>query len=82
MPTSPKVSLLCPAAIAGIAALLYAVTRQRQSTDLLGDIHNCLEENVAETRALHRTLRRQRGAINDIHRYLVPVTKGSSKHVS
>jgi hypothetical protein len=64
-----KVLLLCPAAI---AALLYSVTRQRQSTDLLGDIHNCLKENVAETRALHRTLRRQRSAINDIHRYLVP----------
>ena len=77
-----KVLLLCPAAIAGIAALLYAVTRQRQSTDLLGDIHNCLEENVAETRALHRTLRRQRGAINDIRRYLVTVTKGSAKHGS
>ena len=77
-----KVLLLCPAAIAGVAALLYAVIRKRQSTDLLGDIHTCLKENVAETRALHRTLRRQRGAINDIHRYLVPVTKGSSKQAS
>ena len=67
-----KVLLLCPAAIAGVSALLYAVSRQRKSTDLLGDIHNCMKENVAETRALHRTLRRQRGAINDIHRYLLP----------
>jgi hypothetical protein len=41
-----------------------------------------MKENVAETRALHRTLRHQRGAINDIRRYLVPVTKGSSKHAS
>jgi hypothetical protein len=44
-----KVLLLCPAVIAGVTALLYAVTRQRQSTDLLGDIHNCLKENVAQT---------------------------------
>ena len=73
-----KVSILCPA----ILALLYSVTRQQRSTDLLGDIHNCMKENVAETRALHRTLRRQRGAINDIHRYLLPVTKGSEKHPS
>jgi hypothetical protein len=77
-----KVLLLCPAAIAGVSALIYAISRQRQSTDLLGGIHNCLKENVAETRALHRTLRRQRGAINDIHRYLGPVTKGSAKHPS
>ena len=76
-----NVLLLCPAAIAAVAALLYAVTRQRPSTDLLGDIHRYLKENVAETRALHRTLRRQRGAINDIHRYLIPVTKGVSKPV-
>ena len=77
-----EVLLLCPAAVAGIAALLYAVTQQRKSTAVLGDIRNCVKENVAETRALHRTLRRQRGAINGIHRYLIPVTKGSSKHVS
>jgi len=76
-----KVLLLCPAAIVGVAALLYAVTRRRRSTDLLGDIHQSMRENVAETRALHRTLRRQRGAVNEIHRYLVPVTKGVSKLV-
>jgi hypothetical protein len=77
-----RLLLLCPAAIAAVAALLYAVTRQRQSSELLEDIQQYMKENVAETRALHRTLRRQRGAVNDIHRYLVPVTKGSSKHAS
>jgi hypothetical protein len=76
-----KVLLLCPAAIAAVAAVLYAVNRQRQSTDLLGDIHQSMKENVAETRALHRTLRHQRGAVNDIHRYLVPVTKRVSKTI-
>jgi hypothetical protein len=75
-----KVLLLCPAAIAGLTALLYAGIRQRNA--VLGEISTGIKENVAETRALHRTLRHQRGAINDIHRYLVPVTKGSSKHVS
>ena len=77
-----KVLLLCPAAIAGLASLLYAGLQQRKSTTVLGDIRNYVNENVAETRALHRTLRHQRGAINDIHSYLVPVTKGSSKHAS
>ena len=67
-----KVLLLCPAAIAAVAALLCAVTQQRKSTAVLSDIRNCAKENVAETRALHHTLRRQRGAINDIHRYLLP----------
>jgi hypothetical protein len=77
-----KVLLLCPAAVAGLTALIYAANRHRKATALLSDIRNDLKENVAETRALHRTLRHQRGAINDIHRYLVPVTKGSSKHAS
>jgi|BarGraIncu00222A_1022003.scaffolds.fasta_scaffold277636_2 hypothetical protein len=77
-----KVLLLCPATIAGLTALIYAANRHRKATALLSDICNNMKENVAETRALHRTLRHQRGAINDIHRYLVPVTKGSSKHAS
>ena len=76
-----KVLLLCPAA-AGLAALLYAANRQCKAITLLGDIRTGMKENVAETHALHRTLRRQRGAINGIHHYLVPVTKGSSKQGS
>ena len=68
--------LLCPVAVAGLAGLLYSLTRHRRSTAVLNEIHNSIKENVAETRALHRTLRRQRGAINGIHRYLVPVSKG------
>ena len=74
-----KVLLLCPAAVAGLAAQLYSTNLQRKATTLLGDIRKDMKDNVVETRALHRTLRHQRGAINDIHRYLVPVTKGSSK---
>jgi hypothetical protein len=70
------VLLLCPA-VAGLAALLIALRRQRESSAALGEISQSLRESVIETRALHNTLRRQRGAINDIHRYLVPVSKGS-----
>jgi hypothetical protein len=73
------VLLLCPAAI---AALLYAVHLQSKSTAILGDIRDSVKETVAETRAVHRTLRRQRGAINGIHSYLVPVTKGAQKQAS
>jgi hypothetical protein len=75
-----KLLLLCPAA--GLAALLYVANRQCKAITLLGDICTGMKENVAETHALHRTLRHQRGAINGIHRYLVPVTKGPSKHGS
>ena len=55
-----KVLLLSPAAIAGLTALIYAANRHRKATALLSDIRNDLKENVAETRALHRTLRHQR----------------------
>ncbi len=50
-----KVLLLCPAAVAGLTALIYAANRHRKATALLSDIRNDLKENVAETRALHRT---------------------------
>ena len=73
-----KVLLLCPVA-AGLAALLYVANRQCKAITLLGDIRTGMKDNVAETHALHRTVRRQRGAINGIHRYLVPVTKGVEK---
>jgi hypothetical protein len=55
-----KVLLLSPAAIAGLTALIYAANRHRKATALLSDIRNDLKESVAETRALHRTLRHQR----------------------
>ena len=71
------VFLLCPTAIASFAALLYPAERLRESHTLLGEIRDSFKESVAETHALHRTLRHQRGAINDIHRYLFPVSKGS-----
>jgi hypothetical protein len=63
--------------VAALAALLVALRRQRESTAALGEIGESMRDSVKETRALHNTLRRQRGAINDIHRYLIPVSKGS-----
>jgi hypothetical protein len=71
------VLLLCPSVITAIAALLYEAKHHRSSTDTLGVIRDTLKQNVPETRAMQCTLRRQRGAINDIHAYLVP--KGSAK---
>jgi hypothetical protein len=73
--------LLCPAAVAGLAALLYTLTRLRRSSAMLGQIRDSMNETLAETRALHRTLRHQRGAINGIHHYLT-VSKGSKNRAS
>ena len=39
-------------------------------------IRQAVEKNLAETQAMHHNLRRQRGAINQMHRYLIPSTKG------
>ena len=73
------VLFLSSAGIAGLAALLCAAGWLRRSTAVLTEIRDSLREGVAEARALHHTLRRQRGAINDIHRYLIPVPKGDEK---
>jgi hypothetical protein len=71
--------LLWPVAVVGLAALFYAVKQHRRSLLVLEQIRDSVQNNAIQTHALHRTLRRQRGAINDIHRYLLPVSKGSEK---
>jgi|HubBroStandDraft_4_1064222.scaffolds.fasta_scaffold2291208_2 hypothetical protein len=76
MTNRPLTSLLCPAVIVGIAALLFAVQRKSKSNVLLSEIHNTIKENAEVTRALKRTLRSQSGAIHAIRNYLVPVSKG------
>lgn len=68
--------LLWPVALTGLVALLYAINQHRRSALLLEQIRDSVQDNAIQTRALHRTLRRQRGAINDIHHYLLPVPKG------
>lgn len=69
--------LLCPAAVAVGITLLH-LTRHREPSPLtVSEAGNNLRQLLAEARALHRTLRRQRGAINDIHKYLIAVPKGS-----
>ena len=57
MTNRPLTSLLCPAVIVGIAALLFAVQRKSKSNVLLSEIHNTIKENAEVTRALKRTLR-------------------------
>ena len=44
---------------------------------VLDEIHDSIRDNVIETRALHRTLRHQRGAVNDVHQYVVVVSRGA-----
>ena len=68
-----------PAALAGIAALLYAAACHRQSTNLLRKLAGRLEPDIASTHETYRVLKRQRSATEEIHEYLVPVTKGSSE---
>ena len=54
----------------------YKLRQHRPSAEVLGQIRDAVENNLAETRATHHTLRRQRGAINDIRNYSIPVSKG------
>jgi hypothetical protein len=65
--------------LVSLTALLYAVNQHRRSVLVLEQIRDRVQNNAIQTRVLHRTLRRQRGSINDIHRYLMPVSKGSEK---
>lgn len=74
-----NVLLLSSAVIAGVAALFCAARRLCWSTAALGEIRDSVKENLAETRTVHKLLRRQRGAINQMHQYLMPVPKGVKK---
>jgi len=50
-----------------------------EPSTVLDEIRESIRDNVVETKALHRTLRHQRGAVNDIHQYIMTVSKGSGK---
>jgi hypothetical protein len=68
--------------IAVLFGLIYKLLRQGASAKEIRQIHNIVEKNFAETQAMHRNLRRARGAVNQIHQYLEPVTKGVKKPAS
>ena len=62
--------------------LLYKLRRQRASAKEIRQIHTIVARNLAETEAVHRNLRRTRGAVNQLHQYLMPDPKGVKKAAS
>ena len=62
--------------IAVLFGLISKLLRQGSTARELRQIHKLVAKNLAEAEATHRTLRRARGAVNQIHQYLQPVTKG------
>jgi hypothetical protein len=69
--------------LAVLFGLIYKLRQQGATAKEIKLIHNAVEKNIAETVAVHRTLRRTRGAVNQIHQYLEPpVTKGVKKAAS
>jgi len=74
------VLLACLAVIALMSILIYVASCGRIATALaLSEIRRTLDQILAGSRAIEHTLAEQRGAINDIHHYLLPVSKGSEK---
>ena len=70
-------------AIVVLFGLLCKLLRQGASNKEIRQIHNLVVKNLAETEAMHRNLRRTRGAVNQIHQYIEPpVTKGVKKAAS
>ena len=64
--------------IAVLFGLLCKLVRQGASAKEIRQIHKIVAKNLAETEAMHHTLRRTRGAVNQMHQYIAPppVTKG------
>jgi len=59
---------------------LEALRNQLEQTDQPSlpepvNISNSIQQTLTETQAIHKTLRRLRGAINEIYKYLLPVSK-------
>lgn len=63
----------------GLRAELEKAHTSESPSTVLDEIRDSIRDNVVETKALHRTLRHQRGAVNDIHQYIMAVSKGSGK---
>jgi hypothetical protein len=70
------------ASIAVLSALVSKFLRQRASAKELRQIHNIVARNLSETEAMHRNLRRTRGAVNQLHQYVMPDPKGVKKAAS
>jgi len=71
-----SVLVITPIAIAALFGMICKLRKEGASAKEIKLIRQAVEKNLAETQAMHRNLRRQRGAVNQMHRYLVPVSKG------
>jgi hypothetical protein len=69
--------------VAVLFGLMCRLLRRGASASEIRQIHRLVAKNLAETEAVHRTLRRTRGAVNQMHQYVEPpVTKRSTKSAS
>ena len=69
--------------LAVLFGLICRLFRRGASAKEIRQFHNLIAKNLAETEAMHRNLRRTRGAVNQIHQYMAPpVTKGVKKAAS
>ena len=82
MKERPAVLILTTVVVATLFGLIRRGVQQRAAESQLQQIRNTVEQNLAETRVMHRNLRRLRGAVNQIHQYLLPVPKGVKKPAS
>ena len=71
-----SVLVITPLAIAALFGMIYELRKQGASARQMKLIHQAVEKNLAETQAVHHNLRRQRGAINEMLRYLIPSKRG------
>jgi hypothetical protein len=70
------VLIMTALAIAALFGVIYKLRKQGASAKEIKLIRQAVEKNLAETQAIDHNVRRQRGAINQMHRYLVPLQKG------
>jgi len=74
--------VITPLAIAALFAMIYELRKQGASAKEIKLIRQVVEKNLAETQTMQGTLRRTRGAVNQIHQYIDPVPKGVKKAAS
>ena len=76
------VLLICLAVISLLAALFHTANRgQISALTGLSDVRQALQQILANTQALERTMYEQRRVINDAHKKITAVSKGVVKPV-
>ncbi len=63
--------------LAVLFGLIHQLRQQHATAREIKLISTAVDKHLPETEAMHRTLRRTRGAVNQMHQYVLPpVTKG------